>query len=83
MWTAEDRRRYDRSHLRYERDLTDAEWAEIAPETSPAKRDGNKRTVNIREVINGITYLLSIGCFLIHPCSEYAKFTLTFSGVRS
>ena len=62
MWTAENRRRYDRSHLRYESDLTDAEWAEIAPEIPPAKRGGNKRTVNIREVVNGIMYLLSTGC---------------------
>ena len=62
MWTAENRRRYDRSHLRYESDLTDAEWAEIAPEIPPAKRGGNKRTVNIREVVNGVMYLLSTGC---------------------
>jgi transposase len=31
MWTAENRARYDRSHLRYESDLTDEEWSEIEP----------------------------------------------------
>jgi hypothetical protein len=32
MWTKENRRRrYDRSSLRCESDLTDEEWAEIAP----------------------------------------------------
>ena len=46
MWTIENRCRYDRSHLRYESDLTDEEWAEIEPEIPPAKRGGNKRTVN-------------------------------------
>jgi len=54
MWTTENRARYDRSHLRYESDLTDDEWAEIEPQIPPAKRGGNKRTVNVREVVNGI-----------------------------
>ena len=31
MWTVENRRRYDRSPLRYPSDLTDAEWAYVAP----------------------------------------------------
>jgi hypothetical protein len=45
MWTDENRVRYDRSKLRYPSDLTDAEWALIAPLIPPAKRGGNKRTV--------------------------------------
>jgi hypothetical protein len=31
MWTTENRHRYDRSKLRYPSDLTDEEWAIIAP----------------------------------------------------
>ncbi len=31
MWTAENRGRYDRSKLRYPSDLTDEEWAHVAP----------------------------------------------------
>jgi transposase len=62
MWTAENRARYDRSKLRYPSDLTDAEWALIAPLIPPAKRGGNKRTVDIREVVNGLLYILSTGC---------------------
>jgi hypothetical protein len=31
MWTHENRGRYDRSKLRYPSDLTDEEWALIAP----------------------------------------------------
>ena len=62
MWTKENRRRYDRSGLRYETDLTDDEWAEIAPWLPPAKPGGNKRTVNLREVVNGLMYLLGTGC---------------------
>jgi hypothetical protein len=37
MWTNENRARYDRSKLRYPSDLTDAEWAIIAPLIPPAK----------------------------------------------
>ena len=52
-------RRYDR---RYPSDLTHEEWALIAPRIPPAKRGGNKRTVNLREVVNGLMYILSTGC---------------------
>jgi transposase len=45
MWTTENRARYDRNHLRYPSDLTDAEWALIEPCIPPAKRGGNKRSV--------------------------------------
>ena len=62
MWTNENRRRYDRSKLRYPSDLTDEEWALIAPVIPPAKRGGGKRTVSIREVVNGLMYVLSSGC---------------------
>src|SRR5437868_4281265 len=62
MWTSENRRRYDRSHLRYPSDLTDAEWALVAPLIPAAKRGGNKRRVDVREVMNGIMYILSTGC---------------------
>ncbi|HEX3664349.1 MAG TPA: IS5/IS1182 family transposase, partial [Rhizomicrobium sp.] len=31
MWTAKNRERYDRSKLRYPSDLTDEEWAHVAP----------------------------------------------------
>jgi transposase len=62
MWTRENRRRYDRSGLRYETDLTDDEWAEIAPLIPLAKPGGNKRSVNLREVVNGLMYVLGTGC---------------------
>jgi transposase len=62
MWTAENRGRYDRSKLRYPSDLTDEEWSLIAPSIPRAKRGGGKRTVNLREVVNGLMYVLSTGC---------------------
>ena len=62
MWTQENRQRYDRSYLRYESDLSDEEWSEIGPLIPPAKRGGNKRSVDIREVVNGLMYVLGTGC---------------------
>ena len=62
MWTTENRPQYDRSKLRYPSDLTDEEWAHVAPLIPPAKRGGNKRTVDVREVVNGVMYILSTGC---------------------
>jgi hypothetical protein len=48
MWTKENRGRYDRSRLRYPSDLTEEEWALVEPLITPAKRGGNKRTVDVR-----------------------------------
>ena len=62
MWKPEHRAAADRSGLRYPSDMTDAEWALIAPLIPPAKRGGRPRTVNVREILNAIFYLLWTGC---------------------
>ena len=62
MWTAEQRQVHERAGLRYPSDLTDAEWALVEPFIPPAKRGGCKRTVEVREVLNGIFYILATGC---------------------
>ena len=62
MWTNENRARYDRSHLRYPSDLTDDEWKLVEPLIPPGRRGGDKRTVIMREVVNGLMYILSTGC---------------------
>jgi len=61
MWTAENRKMYERGGLRYPSDLTDAEWALVEPLIPPAKRGGRKRTVVVREVVNAIFYVLATG----------------------
>jgi transposase len=61
MWTTENRQRYDRDKLRSPSDVTDAEWGQIRPLILPAKRGGGKR-INMREVFNGVMYVLSTGC---------------------
>ncbi|MGH6855671.1 MAG: IS5 family transposase [Burkholderiales bacterium] len=62
MWTTANRPKYNRDKLRYPSDLTDAEWAHIEPLIPPAKYGGRKRKVDVREVVNGIMYVLSTGC---------------------
>ena len=62
MWTPEHRLAARRVGHRYDSDLTDEEWALVAPVIPPPKRGGGKRTVNIREVLNGIFYVLWTGC---------------------
>ena len=62
MWTKENRGRYDRSRLRYPSDLTDEEWVLVKPLIPPAKRGGNKRHVDEREIVDGLMYILSTGC---------------------
>lgn len=62
MWTAENRPKYNRDKLRYPSDLTDEEWGLIAPLIPPARRGGRKREVDLREVVNGLMYVLSTGC---------------------
>ena len=62
MWKPEHRRAAERRGLRYPSDLSDAEWALVEPMIPPAKRGGRKRSVNVREVLNGIFYVLSTGC---------------------
>jgi transposase len=62
MWTKENRARYDRSKLRYPSDVTDAQWAHIAPLIPLARRGGNRRHSDERELVNGLMYVRSTGC---------------------
>ena len=71
MWSDEDRKRYDRSGLRYPSDLTDAEWALVEPHIPPAKRGGRKRKVDIRAVLQGVLYVLETGCQWRHLPKDF------------
>ena len=62
IWTDENRARYDRSKLHYPSDLTDQERSLIEPLIPPAKPGGNRRTVVVRDVVDGVMYILSTGC---------------------
>jgi transposase len=65
MWTKEHRAKAvarTRELKRYPSDLTDDEWAVIAPLMPAASRIGRPRGVDLREVINAIRYLARSGC---------------------
>lgn len=61
-WTEITRRHYRRDGLRYASDMTDGEWALIAPFMPAPKRLGRPRTTDLREVVNAILYMASTGC---------------------
>ena len=48
--------------LAYTTDLTDEEWQILAPLLPPEKSGGRPRKYPIREVINGMQYVLHGGC---------------------
>ena len=62
MWKPEHRLTAGRCSLRYPSDLSDAEWVLVAPMIPPARRGGRRRSVDVREVLNAIFYVLSTGC---------------------
>ena len=51
-----------RQRLTYPTDLTDEEWQLLAPLLPPEKSGGRPRKYPLREVINGIQYILRGGC---------------------
>lgn len=62
MWSPDHRVAADRRGFRYPSDLSDAEWALVEALIPPAKRGGRPREVNVREVLNGVFYVLWTGC---------------------
>ena len=58
MWTRENRSLYERKGPRYSSDLTDGEWALIEGLIPPAKHGGRRREVDVRDVLNGVIYVL-------------------------
>ncbi|NDV89568.1 IS5 family transposase [Aurantimonas aggregata] len=61
-WTDTARREHNRDRARYPSDLTDLEWALVAPLLPAAKRGGRPRTTCLRAVMDAILYLGSSGC---------------------
>ena len=60
-WTDITRLQHNRDRLRYPTDLTDREWAVIAPLIPSAKPGGRPRKTNMREVVNAILYIAGSG----------------------
>lgn len=61
----------------YPSDLTDKEWAILAPLIPGPKRGGRPRTTDMREVLNAIFYVLKTGCQWDHLPHDFpAKGTI-------
>ena len=60
-WDDITRKQHNRDDLRYPSDLTDEEWAVVAPLIPPAKRGGHPRTTDMRAVMNAILYIAGGG----------------------
>ena len=61
MWTPTTRRHYSREGLRYETDLTDAEWRVIEPLLPEPLSQGRPPVWPRREIMNAIFYVLRGG----------------------
>lgn len=61
MWTPATRRQHSRKNLRYETDLTDEEWAIIAPYLPGSPVRGRPHKWSMREIVNAIFYVLRGG----------------------
>jgi putative transposase len=46
----------------YPSDMSDEEWTILEPLIPPARLGGRPRTVNMREIVNAILYILRSGC---------------------
>src|ERR687885_1048194 len=61
MWTPTTRQQHSRPGLRYETDLTDAEWALIEPLMPKPQARGRPWARPLREILNAIFYVLRGG----------------------
>jgi len=50
------------ARIAYPTDLTDAQWRIIEKRIPAAQPGGRPRSVDVREVVNGILYLVRTGC---------------------
>lgn len=61
MWTPATRRQHSRAGLRYETDLTDAEWRLVEPHLPARRPTGRPRSWPLREIVNAIFYVMRGG----------------------
>jgi transposase len=59
---ADTRQKHSRTVTRYQTDLTDTEWRVIAPHLPKPCAAGRPREWPMREIVNGIFYVMRSGC---------------------
>lgn len=62
MWTNDNRAAYERKSSRYPSDLTDEEWALVAPLMPPPKKARRHPVPEMRALLDAILYVLTTGC---------------------
>src|SRR5712675_2154651 len=62
MWTPTTREQHNRKAQRYQSDLTDEEWRVIEPHLTEPRATGRPRSWAMREIVNGIFYVMRAGC---------------------
>lgn len=58
MWTTKTRVRYHHDKLCYPSDFTEEEWAYSELLIPPVRQGGCKRSVDVREILNDLLYVL-------------------------
>lgn len=62
MWTPTTRRQHSCVTRRYQTDLTDAQWRLLEPHPPVPRPTGRPREWPMREIINGVFYVMRAGC---------------------
>ena len=66
----------------YASDLSDAEWAILEPLIPPAKPGGRPRSVDMRQILNGIFYMLRSGGAWRRLAHEYPAWSTVYDYFR-
>lgn len=62
VWTPDTRKDYARRTSGYASNVTDEEWKKLEPVMPLSHKRGRPRKTKLRDVVNGIFYLLQSGC---------------------
>jgi transposase len=73
-WNEADRPKYDVIRARYSSDMSEAEFALIAPLLPPAKRRGRKRT-DPQAILNALFYMIRCACPWRYLPKDFPPFT--------
>ena len=78
MWTDDHREKHVPRSGRYPSDITDLEWAIVAPMIPAALTGGRSRKTDMREVFNAIRYIDRTGCQWRMLPKDFPPFTTVY-----
>jgi putative transposase len=67
----------------YPSDMSDAQWNIIRPLIPPAKRGGRPRAVKMRQIVNGLLYMVRGGCSWRMLPREYGPWQTVYGYFRA